>query len=108
KATAPLFVVAGLIAALCIRSRERERVDYGGVSTRSHSQLRQIGFACAAAVFTAALLYSSFFTHLSGLRDALATYTHAVTRFGSAAPPTGHEKPWWYYLRLFGWFHQGG
>jgi len=31
-----------------------------------------------------------------------------IARFGADAAPTGHEKPWWYYLRLFGWFRAGG
>lgn len=63
--------------------------------------------ACAgAAVAVAALFYSSFGTHLAGLRDALGAYAAAASRLGSGS--TGHEKPWWYYLRLFGWQRSGG
>jgi predicted membrane-bound mannosyltransferase len=63
--------------------------------------------ALGGALFASAVLYSSFFTNFSGMGDALATYKLALTRFGTAAPPTGHEKPWWYYLHLFGWFRDG-
>jgi predicted membrane-bound mannosyltransferase len=79
-------------------------------ASNSHSPplLRPALVALAAAFLTAALLYSSFGTNLSGLRDAFAAYGHAFTRFGAEAAPTGHENPWWYYLKLFGWYRQGG
>ena len=58
-----------------------------------------------AAVAVAALFYASFGTHPAGLRDAIVAYDHAWTR---ATGDTGHEKPWWYYLRLFAWQRTGG
>ena len=67
-----------------------------------------MGIALLAAFVTAALLYSSFGTNLAGLRDAFTVYAQAITRFGADAAPTGHEKPWWYYLRIFGWYREGG
>lgn len=98
KASAPLFIAAGLLALWIARE--------GKPQTRRPG--RDTAFALGAAVLSAALLYSSFGTNLAGLRDALAVYTHAVTRFGGEAAPTGHEKPWWYYLRIFGWHREGG
>ena len=57
-----------------------------------------------AGLLIASLFFSSFGTNPAGLRDALAAYLHGAERLlGPAAPPTGHEKPWDYYLRLFGW-----
>ncbi|MEO7600048.1 MAG: hypothetical protein ABIV50_14015, partial [Opitutus sp.] len=53
----------------------------------------------------AAVFYSSFGTHVSGLGDALSVYRLAADR---AAGGSGHEKPWWYYLQLFGWHRNGG
>ena len=68
-----------------------------------------MAFAAVAALFAAALLYSSFGANPSGLRDALAAYGHAAERFlGPSAGPTGHEKPWTYYAMLFGWKREGG
>ena len=99
KASAPLFLAAAVIALVVTRHGERP-------ATRRIR--RDAALAFAAALLTAALLYSSFGTNLSGLRAALDTYGLAVTRFGAAAAPTGHEKPWWYYLKLFGWFRDGG
>jgi uncharacterized protein (TIGR03663 family) len=114
KATTPLFLIAAVIALLLARiwgrgaswpePVERPTAWLENSAARPWSTLLSV---LAAALFTAALLYSSFFTHLAGLRDALATYSHAVTRFGAGAPSTGHEKPWWFYLRLFGWIRQG-
>jgi uncharacterized protein (TIGR03663 family) len=98
KASAPLFLGAGALALWIARD--------GRPATRRPG--RDLICAGGAAVLAAALLYSSFGTNLSGLHDALAVYTHAATRFGGDAAPTGHEKPWWYYLRIFGWHREGG
>ncbi len=99
KASAPLFLATALLSLLAVRGRARPTTRRPG---------RDALAAVGAALLTAALLYSSFGTNLAGARDALGTYAHALTRFGADAAPTGHEKPWWYYLRLFGWFRDGG
>ena len=99
KASAPLFPALVVLAMFLARRGERP-------ATRQPR--RDLLVALLAAAFTAALLYSSFGTHPAGLRDALGAYTHALNRFGAEAAPTGHEKPWWYYLRLFGWYRDGG
>lgn len=99
KASAPLFLAAAAVAALVARPATKP-------ATRRPR--RDLGFALLAAVVTGALLYSSFGTHIAGLRDAFAAYGQAFTRFGADAGPTGHEKPWWYYLRIFGWYREGG
>ena len=99
KASAPLFLAAALLALLVTRN---------GARPETRRIRRDAVAALAAAVVTAALLYSSFGTNFTGLGAALDTYAHALTRFGADAAPTGHEKPWWYYLKLFGWFRDGG
>ncbi len=98
KASAPLFLALAALAVWVARP--------GRPATRRPR--RDFLFALGAALGSAALLYSSFGTNLAGLRDALGAYGHAFARFGAAAEPTGHEKPWWYYLRLFGAFKSGG
>jgi predicted membrane-bound mannosyltransferase len=122
KASAPLFLAAALCAVLAARAistagerrrsprREREQVDPppDKPQVRSHSGLTLIVVTVIAALATGALLYSSFGTNPGGLRDAFNVYAQALTRFGAEAPPTGHEKPWWYYLRMFGWYREGG
>ncbi len=95
KASAPLFAVAALAALLLVR-RARPAAPRLALP---------LGLAFATAVVVAAVFYSSFGTHLSGLRDALATYAPTSSR---AAGGSGHEKPWWYYLNLFGWQRVGG
>jgi uncharacterized protein (TIGR03663 family) len=110
KATAPLFLFAVLAAAAVGRASARlflpaprSSAEMGGLKPA----LRHTFVALLAAFLTAALFYSSFFTHVAGLRDAFTAYTNAATRFGAAAAPTGHEKPWWYFLKLFGWIRAG-
>jgi predicted membrane-bound mannosyltransferase len=97
KITAPIFLLAAAIALLFARPLPPRAP--GRVS-------RAVLAAIVAALVVAALLYSSFGTNLSGLRDAFAALGYGLTRAGSGA--TGHEKPWWYYLRLFGWHRDGG
>ena len=95
KASAPLFVACAIAAVLLtIRSRP--------VTRRPR---RDVAFALVSAAIVAALFYSSFGTHFSGLRDAVATYTQVSAR---AADGSGHEKSWSYYLSLFGWQKTGG
>jgi uncharacterized protein (TIGR03663 family) len=114
KASAPLFLLIALLVAVIVtrfRGYERERVDSTRAEHPSRSSrpwLRSVIIALLAAFVTAALLYSSFGTNLTGLRDAFNVYAQAITRFGADAAPTGHEKPWWYYLRIFGWYREGG
>ncbi len=99
KASAPLFLMLIALAWLLTRS---------GARPATRRPRRDLAFGVLGALFTAGLLYGSFGTHPAGLRDALGAYGHAITRFGAEAAPTGHEKPWWYYLKLFGWYRQGG
>ena len=106
KATAPLFLIAAGVAALFFLRRSQSSAP--AANAPQPMRRSAIFAAAAAALFTTALLYSSFGTHLAGVRDAVAAYSNALTRFGVDAPATGHEKPWWYYLRLFGWHRAGG
>ena len=99
KASTPLFLLLLALAWLLTRSRARPL---------TRRPRRDFAFGVLGALLTAGLLYSSFGTHPSGLRDALGVYTHALTRFGAEAALTGHEKPGWYYLKLFGWYREGG
>ncbi len=102
KASAPLFLITALIAL------GFSRWGYLSRPPATRRPRRDVVVGLLAALGSAAVLYSSFGTHISGIRDALGAYTHALTRFGAAAAPTGHEKAWWYYLRMFGWYREGG
>jgi len=98
KASAPLFILAALAALLAVRPRP--------AAPAGRRAARDILFGAAAALAFAALLYSSFGAHAAGLRDAFATYGGIPARLRGGS--TGHEKPWWYFLRLFAWQRQGG
>lgn len=99
KASAPLFLLAGFLACLPFARRHPH-------TTVALTVLpRHLPAAVAAALLVAALFYSSFFTHLAGLRDALSTYTHASSR---AVADSGHEKPFLYYFQLLAYHRAGG
>jgi uncharacterized protein (TIGR03663 family) len=95
KGSAGLFIVAGLIGLMAIRPRP----------PLSFPWRRDAFLALAAALLVMGLFHSSFGTHPAGLRDMFAVAGHAATRLGG---DSGHEKPWWYYLSLFGWQRNGG
>lgn len=99
KASTPLFLSAAVVAALAAPGFVAQ------LSRRSHLT-RDLALAIGAALVTAALFYSSFGTHPAGLIDAIATYRLTAERLGAGA--TGHEKPWPYYLQLFGVQRWGG
>lgn len=67
---------------------------------------REAALAGGVAVLVAAAFYSSFGSNSGGLRDALVTPVTMLTRV--AGGESGHEKPWWYYARLFVWQRNGG
>jgi len=98
KESAPLFALAALAALLATRMRAE-----GPVARRP---ARDALIATGAALAVAALFYSSLGTHVAGLRDALGAYGAQAARLG--AGDTGHEKPWWYFIRLFAWQRGGG
>ncbi len=95
KSSAPLFLILAFIAVMAARMRR----------PATWSVWRHLGLGLLTALLTCSVLYSSFGTHLQGITDAFAAYLHGAERL---AGETGHEKPWWYYLRMFGWFREGG
>src|SRR5690606_19226104 len=116
KATAPVFAFAALGAWALTRPRSRPDMQTGTLPERQDAGARDagqrggrwhllaiggVGFAVRFVVF-----YSSFFSHFSGLRDALATYATMGDRV--SAQTGGHEKAWWYYGDLFWWHRRGG
>ena len=93
--SAPLFGFAAILGGLAARVRPP-----------AAARIRRDALLAGGAALAVALaFYSSFGTHLAGVRDAFVAYGHAWTR---ATGDSGHEKPWWYYLRLFAWQRDGG
>jgi len=106
KESAPLFVVGAVLALLAIHLGPPGGKP-GPVAGRSPPKVwRDVALALGSALAVAALFYSSFGANPAGLLDALRTYPEQAARLGSGA--TGHEKPWWYFLWLFGWQRAGG
>jgi uncharacterized protein (TIGR03663 family) len=95
KASAPLFLGAAIIAAALARLPLSKRPGF-----ISHAAV-----AIGTALGVAALFYSSFGTNPGGIHDAFAVYGPALHRAGEGA---GHDKPWTYYLQLFGRQRNGG
>lgn len=104
KASAPVFVLAALLAWLIVRPRE------GGAGNREREKAGQtlplIAWGLAGFVVMFVSFYSSFFTHFEGLKDAFGTYAVMTTRV--AGQGGAHDKPWWYYADLFLWHRRGG
>jgi len=98
KESAPLFALAALAAYLAARA--------AGGPSMPRNPAGAILAGAAAAFAVAALFYSSFGAHVSGLRDAIWAYGQALARLRGA--DTGHEKPWWYFLRIFTFQRAGG
>ncbi len=67
---------------------------------------RDAAVAVGVALLVAAWFYSSFGVNPAGLRDAVVSLGAMFTKVTGGA--SGHEKPWWYYARLFVFQRNGG
>ena len=125
KELAPLFALAAAIAAFVLsastgsevgrdRWARRESPDADADQTARPAvapylsrlrSFRDLAVAAGTALVVALLFYSSFGTHIAGMGDAVMAYGQAWSR---STGESGHEKSWWYYLRLFGWQRSGG
>jgi uncharacterized protein (TIGR03663 family) len=95
KETALLFLGAAAVALLSARPPRPATLRWR----------RDLAIALGTAFVVSALFYTSFGSHLAGLRDFGASLFGGWKR---ATGATSHEKPWWYYLRLFAWQREGG
>ena len=89
-------VALGLTWALARLRREPLEFPPAALSPRR----LLLGMLVGAAV--AAIFYSSFFMHPTGVLDALMVYSHYFRR-GSAGGI--HQHPWYFYLNLLIYFH---
>jgi len=60
--------------------------------------------ALLAAATVSVIFYSSFFTNPHGMWDSIATYSNYFQRANDHAR---HNHPWYYYLRMLLFFHNG-
>ena len=74
-------------------------------ATRRWHPRWHLALGLAAAVVVIVVLFSSFFTNLRGPMDAVLTYRPWLGRAGGASP---HVHPWYYYLRILGWWRVDG
>lgn len=95
KASAPLFLAAAVLAVVLVRPPR----------TTPPNWQRDLPLFAVAATVVILVFYSSFGRNPAGLRDFAGTFDFTTRRL---AAPTGHEKPWWYYLSFFGWQRAGG
>jgi uncharacterized protein (TIGR03663 family) len=63
---------------------------------------RHVGLGLGAALLTAVLFFSSFFTNASGPLDAIRSYAPWLARAGGDSP---HLHPWHFYAERLLWFH---
>ena len=98
KETAPI-ALGCMLLALPVAGRS-------GSAEAPHLALaRHAVLAVVASLAVAALLFSSFFLHPSGILDAARAYGHYLERATGASP---HVHPWHYYLGLLAHFPASG
>ena len=65
----------------------------------------QVAAAAGTVAVVAVVFYSSFFTHGSGVVDAVRAYR---VYFERGVDSQNHGHPWYYYWQVLGWFQEGG
>ena len=98
KETAPIALGCMLLALPAAGRLESSKAPPGAVA-------RHVVFAVVATLAVAALFFSSFFQHPSGVLDAARAYSHYLERATAASP---HVHPWHYYLGLLAHFPASG
>ncbi|MEI7902857.1 MAG: flippase activity-associated protein Agl23 [bacterium] len=96
KETVVLSFAAMALAAL---------VAFGPRRLFSAWNTRHVALAAGAAVFVAAVLFSSFFTYPRGVYDAVFATVSAYAKRAMDVPE--HQHPWNFYLSLLFWFKYG-
>jgi uncharacterized protein (TIGR03663 family) len=98
-ATKETSVVAlgALLVALAINTVWHWRPRGVLVALRGYWRGRVFAGAALIGIALSALLYSGFFTSVSGPLDSLRTF---ATYFERAGGHGLHDHPWWYYLRM--------
>lgn len=100
-ATKETFIIS--VAALVIAATVVFIYEEINKSTKARLKLKDliknfsIGFILMALV--SAALYSIFFNNLTPIKESYTSYLNYLSR----AEGSGHEKPFYYYLRLIAW-----
>lgn len=90
--------LAGVVTLACTRGRTPNPLpDWRSGRTRRHLALF-LGTAASVSL----VLFTSFFTHLRGPLDSLATYLPWLRRAGGDSP---HMHPWYEYFERLFWYH---
>ncbi len=106
----------GVFTGLCVATKETTVLSFaamaaGGVAAFGFKRCLQLWstrdfiIAVAAALFTAVLFFSSFFTYPQGVYDAVFSTVSAYLHRATAVPE--HQHPWFFYFRAIFWFKYG-
>ena len=103
-ATKETFVLslAAMLAALVLMLLWQRPPRSVLAEIRAGGHVRNLGFAVLAALAVWLVLFTSGFTHWSGLADSIRTYLPWLKRAGGHSP---HIHPWHFYFERLAWFH---
>jgi uncharacterized protein (TIGR03663 family) len=107
-ATKETFIihVIGMVGGLVMAGMLKHVMGSGQVLNRNKppaiTKRHWLTFFVVAALVSI-LCFSQGFTHLNSVADSVKTYFNYADRAGGQ----GHQKPWFYYLKLLGW-NSGG
>ena len=90
-----------LLATRMIQRREGAASPWKGIGP---GRLRSVALGAAAGLAVSVLFFSSFFTNWEGVRDSILAYQ---TYVGRAGEDSRHGNPWYYFLRMLIWWHEG-
>ncbi len=103
-ATKETFVLslAAMLAALVLMLLWQRPSRSALAEIRAGGHVRNLGLAVLAALAVWLVLFTSGFTHWSGLADSIRTYLPWLKRAGGHSP---HIHPWHFYFERLAWFH---
>ncbi len=96
-----IAAAAGAAMIMAVLNREAFAARYFSLPKAWPYHLAATG---AVTILISVALFTAFFTHARGPLDSILTYGNYLQRADGAGL---HDKPWYYYFRVLGYFKEG-
>lgn len=99
-----VLAFASMLASVFLTHAWARLRDKQTLALRAHLRPAHLAAALLTALLLSVTFYSSFFTHGRGVLDSILTFVNYAQKADGSHI---HDKPWYYYLKLLIFSHNG-